>query len=90
MSNIHPTAEVDKGAEIGNGVEIGPFCVIGPNVKIGDNTVLHSHVSISGHTTIGTGNEVFPYASLGHIPHCLLYTSPSPRDRTRSRMPSSA
>ena len=24
------------------------------------------------------------------IKHCLLYTSPSPRDRTRSRMPSSA
>ena len=23
-------------------------------------------------------------------PGCLLYTSPSPRDRTRSRMPSSA
>ena len=27
--------------------------------------------------------EAIPYA-------CLLYTSPSPRDRTRSRMPSSA
>ena len=25
-----------------------------------------------------------------HGKHCLLYTSPSPRDRTRSRMPSSA
>ena len=25
-----------------------------------------------------------------HITGCLLYTSPSPRDRTRSRMPSSA
>ena len=26
-----------------------------------------------------------------HVPNtCLLYTSPSPRDRTRSRMPSSA
>ena len=25
-----------------------------------------------------------------HISDCLLYTSPSPRDRTRSRMPSSA
>ena len=24
------------------------------------------------------------------FPRCLLYTSPSPRDRTRSRMPSSA
>ena len=27
---------------------------------------------------------------LGQRIHCLLYTSPSPRDRTRSRMPSSA
>ena len=25
-----------------------------------------------------------------HLDVCLLYTSPSPRDRTRSRMPSSA
>ena len=29
------------------------------------------------------------YASIGDT-ICLLYTSPSPRDRTRSRMPSSA
>ena len=27
---------------------------------------------------------------IGHLEGCLLYTSPSPRDRTRSRMPSSA
>ena len=26
----------------------------------------------------------------GQVTACLLYTSPSPRDRTRSRMPSSA
>ena len=26
----------------------------------------------------------------GQLKSCLLYTSPSPRDRTRSRMPSSA
>ena len=35
------------------------------------------------------------YATIEHLPAhatfgCLLYTSPSPRDRTRSRMPSSA
>ena len=35
------------------------------------------------------------YDKLGYSPYrdnesCLLYTSPSPRDRTRSRMPSSA
>ena len=29
-------------------------------------------------------------AKLDKAFHCLLYTSPSPRDRTRSRMPSSA
>ena len=29
-------------------------------------------------------------AALGRRQFCLLYTSPSPRDRTRSRMPSSA
>ena len=29
-------------------------------------------------------------ASDGIVNDCLLYTSPSPRDRTRSRMPSSA
>ena len=27
---------------------------------------------------------------IDHLNNCLLYTSPSPRDRTRSRMPSSA
>ena len=27
---------------------------------------------------------------IGVLYYCLLYTSPSPRDRTRSRMPSSA
>ena len=75
MSNIHPTAVVDKGAEIGNGVEIGPFCVVGPNVKIGDNTVLHSHVSVAGHTTLGSGNEIFPNASLGHIPQDLKFNN---------------
>ena len=28
--------------------------------------------------------------NITHLTFCLLYTSPSPRDRTRSRMPSSA
>ena len=37
------------------------------------------------------GSEVIRQARLEkNITPCLLYTSPSPRDRTRSRMPSSA
>ena len=37
-------------------------------------------------------NPVKTHADIGatHDALCLLYTSPSPRDRTRSRMPSSA
>ena len=42
----------------------------------------------------GTDVEGIPiYGSVGDAVEatgCLLYTSPSPRDRTRSRMPSSA
>ena len=30
------------------------------------------------------------FMGLGHSHYCLLYTSPSPRDRQKSRMPSSA
>ena len=41
-----------------------------------------------------TGGEVklkiYPGGVMGDDKACLLYTSPSPRDRTRSRMPSSA
>ena len=33
---------------------------------------------------------VLPDPAFDQVQACLLYTSPSPRDRTRSRMPSSA
>ena len=37
------------------------------------------------------GLELFESMAIArYIDTCLLYTSPSPRDRTRSRMPSSA
>ena len=40
----------------------------------------------------GVSDMIFPYLllALSDYKTCLLYTSPSPRDRTRSRMPSSA
>ena len=36
------------------------------------------------------GNTALTETHITFIYNCLLYTSPSPRDRTRSRMPSSA
>ena len=38
---------------------------------------------------LGTGTT-YDNSKWFYIHSCLLYTSPSPRDRTRSRMPSSA
>ena len=42
----------------------------------------------AGHTEVDAARGVAEFAETKD--YCLLYTSPSPRDRTRSRMPSSA
>ena len=48
-------------------------------VSIGSGTIIRRGALIRGPVIIGKNSRI-----------CLLYTSPSPRDRTRSRMPSSA
>ena len=40
--------------------------------------------------TLAIGDYILAGRHSGKVKACLLYTSPSPRDRTRSRMPSSA
>ncbi len=65
MSSIHPTALVDPKARVGTDCTIGPYCVVGPDVVLGDRCRLHSHVVVDGHTTLGTDNEVFPFACIG-------------------------
>jgi UDP-N-acetylglucosamine acyltransferase len=62
---IHPTAIVHPGAKVAPGCDIGPYCVIGEHVALGDGCALHSHVVIDGHTTLGRGNEIFPFAAIG-------------------------
>ncbi len=63
--SIHSTAIIHAGAQIGAGCEIGPYCVIGEHVVLGANCKLHSHVVIDGHTRLGSGNQIFPFASIG-------------------------
>ena len=43
-----------------------------------------------GKQAIVVGSDFDKIKQIATISACLLYTSPSPRDRTRSRMPSSA
>ena len=66
--------------------------------SIGDRAAPGGLVSASNYFTILSDRpsiikDDFTIKNDGNIPelwNCLLYTSPSPRDRTRSRMPSSA
>ena len=61
--------------------EFIPFCIGSKVYEKEDNG---EEIAIVADLTIGRKPFVDTYKS------CLLYTSPSPRDRTRSRMPSSA
>ena len=49
--------------------------------------ILENEVSRYNKTFVQQGRAL---GELGHPEGCLLYTSPSPRDRQKSRMPSSA
>ena len=73
MSNIHPTAVIEKGASIGENVTIGPFVTISSQAVIGDDTIIDAHTVIAGRTRIGVGNHIFSHAVIGSIPQDLKY-----------------
>ena len=75
---IDSSSVISNNTKIHPSVNVGPFCIIGDDVEIKEGTSVLSHAIIKGPTIIGKNNT------------CLLYTSPSPRDISGSRMPSSA
>ena len=70
---ISKSSIISEGAKIANNVSIGDFCYIGPNVSINENSKIMSHVHISGDTIIGTGNIIYPFASIGTDPQDLKF-----------------
>ncbi len=73
MTRIHETALVDRRAEVDADVEIGPYSVIGACVRIGKASRIKSHVVIEGRTTLGEGNLIFQFATVGSVPQDLKY-----------------
>jgi UDP-N-acetylglucosamine acyltransferase len=73
MSRIHQTALIDRQAEIDSDVEIGPYSVIGAGVRIGQQTRVASHVVIEGRTSVGQGNTIYQFATIGSRPQDLKY-----------------
>jgi UDP-N-acetylglucosamine acyltransferase len=70
---IDARAVVSPQAQIAADVEIGPFSVIGADVVIGPGTWIGPHAVIEGPTRIGSGNKIFPFASLGSAPQDKKY-----------------
>jgi UDP-N-acetylglucosamine acyltransferase len=73
MSGIHPTAIIDPSAQVSPSTKVGPYSVVGAGVVLGEDCILHNHVTIAGPTTIGVGNEFYPYSSIGHRSQDLKY-----------------
>lgn len=73
MSRLHPTAVIDSRADLDCDVEVGAYSVIGAGVRIGKGCKIDSHAVIQGRTTLGEGNVIFPFATVGTVPQDLKY-----------------
>jgi UDP-N-acetylglucosamine acyltransferase len=72
-AHIHPTAIVADGAVIGEGTTVGAYSIIGSQVRLGRDNVVGPHVVLDGRTTLGDGNTIYQFASVGAPPQDLKY-----------------
>ncbi len=73
MGAIDPRAIVSPKAELAADVTVGPYTVIGDGVVIGAGTWIGPHAVVNGPTSIGEGNRIFQFASIGDAPQDLKY-----------------
>lgn len=74
MSSLrHPTAIIHPNAKLADDVSVGAYSIIGEHVEIGAGSVVGPHVVVDGHTTIGRGNRIFQFSSIGEIPQDKKY-----------------
>ena len=94
LQKIYPPPATDKALNY-NWDAISNFSVspADPTVDVGPNHVVHmtngpsgAYIQVYDKTGTAIGGQVYFDNFMG----CLLYTSPSPRDKRQSRMPSSA
>ena len=70
---IHSTAVIDPSAELDSSVEVGPYAVIGAKVRIDARTKVEPHAVVDGPSTIGKGNLIGSFATVGGAPQDLSY-----------------
>ena len=72
------------------GSVLGTQVVLNNVASMGLEVTLAMRWSSSLSDVAGLAGTLLPLMVIALLPGCLLYTSPSPRDATLSRMPSSA
>ncbi|HXS30316.1 MAG TPA: acyl-ACP--UDP-N-acetylglucosamine O-acyltransferase [Steroidobacteraceae bacterium] len=77
--SIDPRAVIAADARIAADVVIGPYAIIGPGVSIGPGCWIGPHAVIQGPTTMGAGNRVFQFASIGDVPQDKKYAGEETR-----------
>ena len=88
LTSIEGTLFISSNGALTNIDGLSGLTSIVGRLSIEGNNALTNIDALSGLTSIVGLLEIRSNNALTNI--CLLYTSPSPRDRTRSRMPSSA
>ena len=70
---IDKRAIVHPGARLGANVAVGPWTIIDADVRIGDDCEIGPHVILRGPTTLGRGNRVFQFATVGEGSPAVAY-----------------
>jgi UDP-N-acetylglucosamine acyltransferase len=73
MARVDSKAVVSPRAQLADDVEVGPFALIGPDVTIGPGCRIAAHAVVQGPTVMGSGNQVFQFASIGDAPQDKKY-----------------
>ena len=88
-SNIDQFSYVNKFPQEGE-TTIGESFKTGFGGKGANQAVMAGILGSDVYIISCLGNDIFAESTIDNFKNCLLYTSPSPRDTTASRMPSSA
>ena len=88
----HPQDNIptNEGVELGRYLFYDPILSFDSTISCGSCHKIEKAFTDGLPKSIGINNLVGRRSSMSLINICLLYTSPSPRDKRQSRMPSSA
>ena len=73
MSEIHPTAIVEKGAKLGKGCVVGPGAILGAEVELGEGCVVGARAVLEGRVFMGAKNRIGVGAVIGGEPQDIAY-----------------